>query len=337
MFDGLVEILTPFYVSGWAAGDENGPTNLIAECNGRILGAARASIWRSDLGSQPSPCAGFHIDFTSDVAPWELPAIRVSRSSGADTLGLAVQAQFDDRAATQVFILGSPRSGTSELAETLAANLDLPWSGEGHAAPALAGAAAALLIDPEDNSSLVCALAEENLPATLRTTTRRVYFSAHGSVSFLDKTPGEAMIRAAPFLQTCFPDARFIFLRRNGIANVLSRRQKFGGDFADHCKDWAACMEAWEDVVPELTHSLEIEQERMLEEPYLVARIVCDFLVRQEASIAVSEALRLGRRERTGAGIGKTTLADTDWPDHEISQFRTYCGSVMEHWGYAMG
>ena len=256
LVDGLVEELTPFFAVGWAAGGDNGPVHVVAECNGKVLGAARADIWRADLVDAGEPRGGFHIVFNSEVPAQSIAAVRISRSGGADTLTLAVGASVDDREPTQVFIVGSPRCGTSELADALATHLELPWLGEGQSAlaPALATASAALTMPPDLKDELALAMLGEGLPMMVRTATQRIYYQAHKSASFLDKTPGEAMIRATPFLHWCFPRARFVFMRRNGIANLASRLAKFGGDFSDHCRDWTACMEAWEAARGDLAH-----------------------------------------------------------------------------------
>jgi hypothetical protein len=243
---------------------------------------------------------------------------------------------IEPRNVVQAFILGSPRSGTSELAATLSTQLNLAWVGEGHFAPTMAAAEALVTGDANSPNGLSRALAAEGVAAAVRAATRRVYHRAHGSGSFIDKTPGLEMIRAAPFLQRSFPEARFIFMRRNGVANVISRMKKFGGDFGAHCQDWAASMKAWEAVRPELTHWLEIEQETMLSSPTDVAAALANFLARPEAVHAIARSLGDGARERTGAGVGKRVIADAEWSPGEISVFRTYCGEVMHRWGYRL-
>ncbi len=337
MLNGQVEELTPFFATGWAAGDDNGPAHVVAECNGKVLGAARADQWRADLSDANQPRAGFHIVFNSDVPSEALAAIRVSRSSGADTLGLAADSRIDGHKATQLFIVGSPRCGTSELAQVLAACLDLPWNGEGQPTlvQALATGAAALALPPELNGELAVAMAGEGLPMVIARAARRIYYRAHNSASFLDKTPGAEMIRATPFLHWCFPGARFIFMHRNGVANILSRLEKFGGDFTDHCRDWTACMETWEATRADLPDFLEIAQEKMASQPDHVAESIAEFLGAPASAPAITAMLRTGFRERTGAGLGKTRLADTDWSDFEITQFRTYCADAMARWGYS--
>lgn len=235
-----------------------------------------------------------------------------------------------------MFIIGSPRCGTSELAETLATHLGLAWTGEGQnsLAPALAAGASALTLSADLTDELAVAMAAESLPMVIRAAARRIYYRAHRSASFVDKTPSEAMIRAAPFLSWCFPRARFVFMHRNGIANVLSRIRKFGGDFSDHCRDWTACMEAWEGARSELPHFLEVAQEEMAADPTRVAGAVAEYLSASGAAEAIAESLRSGSRGRTGAGLGKDSFADTDWSDFEIARFKTYCGAAMARWGH---
>ena len=142
------------------------------------------------------------------------------------------------------------------------------------------------------------------------------------------------MIEATPFLSRCFPAAKFIFMRRNGISNVLSRVARFGGPFNEHCADWAAAMMAWADVKKALPSYLEVDQESMLELPEIVGSEIAAYLDEAAATGAIGSSLRAGSRERTGAGIGRTTLAATGWTEEEIAMFRDICGSAMAANGY---
>jgi hypothetical protein len=158
----------------------------------------------------------------------------------------------------------------------------------------------------------------------------------HGSASFLDKTPGIPMIRAVPFVAECFPGARFIYLRRNGISNVLSRIAKFGGPFDRHCADWAAAMDVWAELRTKLRHYLEVDQEAMLEQPASVARKVADYLGAPEAADGIAARFATGRREHTGAGVTHAALATTGWTEEETRIFRRICAATMQREGYLL-
>jgi hypothetical protein len=336
MLAGVIEVLSTHFALGWACDDEHGPVHVVAECDGRILGISRADMTRPDLDSVHPRHHAYIIVFLQPVAVEHLEHIRIRAIHKPAEFVRILRLRQDDRAPLQIFVLGSPRSGTSELGSTLTRELALPWLGEGHAAPAFATAATALAGDVSSPNSLLRFMAQHTYPDIVYRAARQAYYWTHASASFLDKTPGVAMIRAVRFLRACFPDAYYIFMRRNGISNVLSREAKFGGSFDAHCQDWAAAMDSWMDLRGELPHYLEVEQERMLSEPAAVARAVAGYVGRPEAAGAIAQSLSTGSRERTGAGIGRASLADTAWSAAQIAQFRKLCGPTMTRWGYPL-
>jgi hypothetical protein len=143
------------------------------------------------------------------------------------------------------------------------------------------------------------------------------------------------MIAAAPFLNECFPGSHFIFLRRNPVANVLSRMEKFGGSFQAHCNDWAAAMSAWLDVRALLPHYLDVQQEEMLDSPERVATALAEYIGVPDSAQVIGQSLRAGSRERTGAGVGKTSVQQTGWTAEQIKTFERICGPAMRAYGYS--
>ena len=71
------------------------------------------------------------IEFNREVPREELGAIRITRAQSCSPLPFGAAVRLDQTEGLQLFILGSPRSGTSELADALASRLDLQWRGEG--------------------------------------------------------------------------------------------------------------------------------------------------------------------------------------------------------------
>ncbi len=334
--DGRVEILSSAFAAGWARLPGAGAAYVGAWLGAEMIGVAEAGGTRPDLvaaGDAGGFCArSFLILFNRDVAAGLVGAVVVRNILTQEVIPAADKVRIDAGPGLQVFILGSPRSGTSELAATLATQLGLPWLGEGHAGPLLAGAADFFAGDAASGNDMVRFLADQGLRKVAVEATRGVYFASHGSVSFLDKTPGVPMIGAAPFLLECFPRAKFIFLRRNGVSNVLSRMAKFGGDFQEHCADWAAAMIRWLEVSVELPHFLEVNQEDMLDSPEEVAAEVAGYLGVPAGGIA--ESLRTGALEHTGAGLHRTRLAETGWSADQKAVFARDCGAAMALFGY---
>ncbi|MGH2752513.1 MAG: sulfotransferase family protein [Actinomycetota bacterium] len=122
---------------------------------------------------------------------------------------------FDGALDRPVFIIGAPRSGTSMLYAILRRSSKLAhWPGEAHEVweadyhPALSGW-----------SSNALAASDAHGEAARRI--RRRFFLVTGSRKrLIDKTPRNAL-RVA-FIDALFPDARYLFLTRDGRDNVNS-------------------------------------------------------------------------------------------------------------------
>jgi hypothetical protein len=337
---GRVEIISTEFVSGWVTQVEGVEPLAYATVDNQVIGFAKAGLKRRDLirlaAKGTPPASAFAIVFERPVPEARLLDVQVLLPGSNVPLKRAGKLRIDRTPKLQVFVLGSPRSGTSELGTTLSNNLALPWLGEGHAATLFAKAADFMSGASEADSGLIRFITEQDCRNVVKETTKRAYYYVHASASFLDKTPGVSMIAAAPFLLECFPDAKFIYLVRNGISNVLSRMQKFGGSFSGHCSDWASSVTEWLEVREKLPHYLEIRQETMLENPGQVAEQVCEYLGCPDAVAGVTASLQTGTRERTGAGIGRQYLAQTEWPPERAAEFRRRCGAAMKVYGYAL-
>ena len=339
---GRVEILSSDFAVGWVEVFGQEPSVVTAWLDGKMVGFAEANIERHDLvkavadGVLDAAGLGFLIVFRQPVPDNRVKDIEVVKIGSEHPMPKASAMRIDQTPKTQVFVLGSPRSGTSELGNTIASQLKLPWLGECHAAPFFATASKALANPQISDNGLTRFMKKQDYQNLIVEETKRAYFYAHGSASFVDKTPGVLMISATPFLLECFPFAKVIYIRRNGISNVLSRMAKFGGSFERHCADWAAALNEWTKVRGQLPHYLELRQEDMLVKPELVAKHLTEYLQVSHLEDSVKDSLRSGSRERTGAGLGRQTLADTGWSPEQISSFRKICGRTMEEFGYAI-
>ena len=114
-----------------------------------------------------------------------------------------------------IFIIGAPRSGTSLLYAVLRASSRLAhWPGEAHEVweadfhPALRGWSSNALG------------AEEAHGQEGERIKRSFYLVTGGRKRLIDKTPRNAL--RVPFINELFPDARFIYLQRDGRENINS-------------------------------------------------------------------------------------------------------------------
>lgn len=114
-----------------------------------------------------------------------------------------------------IFIIGAPRSGTSLLYAILRSSSKVAhWPGEAHEVwerdhhPALRG---------WESNALGASDADEEARARIR----RSFFLVTGrNKRLIDKTPRNSL--RVPFVDAIFPDARFVFLIRDGRDNVNS-------------------------------------------------------------------------------------------------------------------
>lgn len=113
-----------------------------------------------------------------------------------------------------ILIIGAPRSGTSLLFSILRQSLALAhWPGESHEVweadyhPALRGWDSNAL----DAADVIPDAAER---------IKRSFFLVAGSKRLIDKAPRNTL--RVPFVEAIFPDATYIFLRRDGRDNVNS-------------------------------------------------------------------------------------------------------------------
>lgn len=114
-----------------------------------------------------------------------------------------------------IFIIGAPRSGTSILFSVLRSSGSVAhWPGEAHEVweadhhPALRG---------WDSNVLT---ADDVDPATKERIAREFFLVTGTRKRLIDKTPRNVL--RAPFIDRIFPDARYVFLLRDGRDNVNS-------------------------------------------------------------------------------------------------------------------
>ena len=362
---GLVEYTGTASVIGWAY-DPEYPTarlEVTVRIRGQFLASGFADIGRKDLLSEGMGDGrhGFNIDISDALlSAGDTAELLIHGILGAQIAVLARAKAVPERILDltsnpdeptsdprqrPVFILGPARSGTSAMTlALLESGADL-GTGEGHLLPlahALVGTIdryyQSRVEDPETLLGKVPIAAFQKL-------IRRSFVSMATDLfptrRWLDKTPTVEMVRASVLMQELWPNARFIFMKRRVIENVLSRQRKFPQDDTErHYSDWLAVMTAWLAVREELGDAaLEIEHRQLVLEPGAVVTTIAKFLqLPQDAAVRFRSYLTERRPEQTDSDFGAVySLERLGLNASDAERLRVACDPVMRALGYSYG
>jgi Sulfotransferase family len=245
-----------------------------------------------------------------------------------------------------VFIVGSPRSGTSALVDVLRHS---GYNGflEGNFLSLLHGINQ--LIDqhykwyPTDNKRVLLSnVDKDELKRKLFQIFSTVANTLNPQEPWFDKTGNPEMTLAIPIVRELWPQAVFVFAKRRGIENVISRITKFPGhSFEYHCANWAKNMSCWRAIRQKIPPEcfIEIEQRNMVRQPETTARELCTFLgVSDSVMPTVVKVMDTHRPQETTRGSASRTLslAASGWSKEQIETFLEHCKTEMKEYGYTM-
>lgn len=246
-----------------------------------------------------------------------------------------------------VFIIGSPRSGTSILVDLM---LAAGYRGyrEGMFLSLMTGVQHlvdrhfATFAAPGSNQVLVSVLDQRTFKHRLFDVFRAVTDEQNPVAPWFDKTGNPEMIEAIPILRELWPEAVFIFARRRGIENISSRMKKFPEhSFEYHCRDWAKNMATWRRIRGELPAELrrEVDQQDMIQRPEVVVDDLMAFLGLEPARRDdMVNTLRLNRPQQTeqGSAARIRSLISTGWSPQQAETFLKVCEEEMNAYGYSL-
>jgi hypothetical protein len=366
VLSGGLHWVQPHRLSGWAFAPARPHDHLCIEIrlDGALIATTEASQRLDPLvQSGVTSDHGFMVDTDTALPIDELDRIEVEAIAAtgerlrlcppATKIGPARKRKRDavhftaaDPRQRPVFVLGSVRSGTSAMGMALRKTGRYAGHGEGHLItllPELLETTAAHYRRDRQHgasgqftmlASVPPRMIQDGLQAMFTAITRAQFLTGN----WMDKTPGVAMIQAAPLLRRVWPGSRFIFMKRRGIDNIESRRRKFPDiDFADHCAAWADAMLAWHAIRAELAPvSVEIDQLTMARQPNEVVDEVADLLTLTEDETArMLRALNTDRPQRTAGSLADSAdRRALDWTNEQRQQFETICGDAMRQFGY---
>ena len=213
-----------------------------------------------------------------------------------------------------VFIVGSPRSGTSALVDAL---LYTGYNGfrEGCLMSLIATVNQAVDVHVNTyayNSEILLSHVDA---ASLKWRIAQLFAEAQSALNqapWLDKTCNPGMIMSIPSVHRLWPDGVYIFAKRRGIENIVSRLIKFPAHgFEFHCADWANNMAAWRAARSGLPIGsfIEVEQQDMFCQADEVARELGQLLDLPPAALSrLEQGLRNTRAQQTADGTAGRRL-----------------------------
>ena len=155
--------------------------------------------------------------------------------------------------------------------------------------------------------------------------------------------PGE---EAALGLLSLYPQAKFIYLVRNGI-NVVHSRTKFGHfrdrEFAEHCQVWTSAVERFE-YLQHLESAEVVQQEELVDAPERIIQKICVHLSIPPddgpANFLKNTLVHSLSDEETRESVdvkkimsSRTPVYET-WTKEQQNIFKDICGSTMEKLKY---
>jgi hypothetical protein len=243
-----------------------------------------------------------------------------------------------------IFVIGSARAGTSALVAALRDAARIPTDNEGH----LVSMTHALLRASREHVDAIRAqgstierVGSDRIEEAILEAVRRMQESAFpGVLVWLDKTPDGPSIRAIPYIMRMWPKARFIYAKRRGIENIVSRMRKFPHlSFTEHCERWSIAMNLWKERKVSLPAGswIEIEQREMALQPERTAHELGAFLGFSDATVqAVAHTFATTRPESTGSNEKVSVSIDSvGWSRAQIYTYQRICGHVATEWGYS--
>jgi len=371
-----VNALNEGRVVGWACdtGEPSHRLHVRVRIGDHVLGLSLADRARPDLLSHRIGDGrnGFVVPLEGriDVSQQDLLQVEVKRQDAGDWIGLperrahgrrVVARHFQEEAAAElwsdsgirnehsedrpVFVIGAPRSGTSAIFQSLTLVTRYRGFFEGHVLDVAAAVQEAVDEHFQTKRSHIPNPHFYHLEminkATMQEAVQQLLcrlVSGYRTPYWADKTPTTRMVLSAPVLASIWPLARFIFMKRRGIENVMSRLRKFSeAGFEYDAADWAATMSGWRAVRGEIPGKfLELEQVELLRNPDASARAVGELLALPEDEIkALSDHLRQHRPEVTDpTGQIVSKIEDTGWTPDRIVTFRRLCDEEMRAYGY---
>jgi len=246
-----------------------------------------------------------------------------------------------------VFIVGSPRSGTSALVKALK-TIGYRGYNEGNFLPLLRIIERAVenhfaTFGKPNPNQLTPQIDRGRLKDGIEGIFKQLTEDAHPYPLWFDKSGHAEMIPAIPALRRLWPESVYIFCKRRAIENVASRLKKFPmQDFERHCAGWAKIMAAWRAIRTQIPGEvyLEVDQQDLIRDTDSISTKIAKLLnLDQEQLRTLIKTFKSRRPQETtkGSATQMHSLESVGWTDSQLATFRRHCGPEMEAYGYGSG
>jgi hypothetical protein len=244
------------------------------------------------------------------------------------------------------YVLGVNRSGTTAVRNAIGA-AGFHGTGEGHfigLIQALQEALDAYYNKRADavavKGTMLAATPLEQIREEIYALGRRTYTRRFPQSRIIDKTPNIEPLHALEHIERMWSNVRFVFCRRRGIDNVVSKQRKFPQQpFDAGCMEWKENLRVWDTKKGQVKAPwLEIEFFELENDPVSVSKRIGQLLDLDAGEVKnIQNYLEKNRPQITRDDIGSyTPLSKTGWSDEQVRMFLTLCGEAMSTHGYGL-
>lgn len=242
----------------------------------------------------------------------------------------------DDINIKPIFVIGSPRAGTTAIGNALRKALNAKNYGEHHflfLAKEIEGSVLRYFKSyhtRNDSGTFINDMSPALLLLKLEQQVKEVYFNWHDGEAFVDKTPGRNMLSSIEVIKNIWPESVYIFCKRRAYENVKSRLVKFPHlTVREHAVQWVQVMEMWRRSKHILSSDsyIEIDQFDLIDDLMGVCNKLSGLI--PELSISkFSNSVTGVKPERSDYTVGI--------PEYNSDVVREVCAEEMEIWGYSL-
>ncbi|WP_366552628.1 sulfotransferase [Aquibaculum sediminis] len=234
-----------------------------------------------------------------------------------------------------LFVVGSPRAGTTAVGNALRTTLGAKNYGEHHflflvkQIEDTVNKFFSTYHTRKDYGTFIYDISPALLIIKLGQQVKDLYASWQPGAYFVDKTPGRNMLLSVPTIRMIWPEAKFIFCKRSPYKNIVSRLAKFPHlSLEEHAQQWVEVMEIWGRIKEKIEENcyIEVDQNDITNNPSRVSDALAAFLGEKIA----------GNLERyfNEHSPERSTQQYTTLGDKDIERIYSICGGEMEKWGY---